>query len=483
MATAEPKPSAAPERVIVLPSAESAPPKKRRIPQWAIWIALVVLAVAAWQVWRSYAQQRVTLATAQVERGAVQASINATGTLNPVVSVQVGSQVSGNIKALYADFNTKVEQGQLVALIDPQIFQAQVDQARGAATSAHSAAVAAEAQVEKARADLAGAAANKSNLEAVLAKDRANALNAGIQWDRAKTLFREGVMSQQDHDTAKAAFDASQAQITADESQIEAAGRNIQAAQAQVNVARTQLLAAKAQASQADAALRQANISLEHTRILAPVSGTVIARYMDVGQTVAASFQAPTIFNIAQDLTKMQVDTNVDESDIGGIRIGQTANFTVDAYPGTRFSGQVTDVRKAPINTQNVITYDVVVAVSNPDIKLFPGMTANVTVLTSRVEDAIRVPNAALRFRPSSDLLKKSGISGTPAGPHVYLLSGNKIKPVAVKLGISDGKFTAATSSPELKAGDQLVIRATSNPAASSNSSGPGTQMPRGPRM
>jgi len=205
-----------------------------------------------------------------------------------------------------------------------------------------------------------------------MAKDRANALNAQIQWQRSEELFRAGIASQQDHDTAKANYDASRAQVAADEAQIDAARRNVESAQAQVRVAASQLASAQAQERQARAALQQAQINLDHTRILAPVDGTIIARRMDVGQTVASTLNPPTIFEIAQDLTKMQVDTNVDESDIGNVRVGQQATFTVDAYPGTVFRGTVTDVRKAPISTQNVVTYDVVIGVSNPDLKLFP---------------------------------------------------------------------------------------------------------------
>lgn len=421
---------------------------------------LVVVAIAGWY-WHSYSQNKIIYETVRLQRGAIQASINATGTLNPVVNVQVGSQVSGNIKALYADFNTKVKQGQLVALIDPRLFQAQVDQARGAAGSAEASVVTARAQVEKARADLAGATASRDNLRSVLAKDQANAVNAGVQWKRSDSLYKDGVVSEQDHDSARANYDALQAQLTADQSQIAAAQQNIQSAQAQVNVAITQLRAAQAQLRQARGTLAQAQINLEHTRIIAPVSGTVIARHFDVGQTVAASFQAPDIFDIAQDLTQMQVDTNVDESDVGAVAVGQPATFTVDAYPGTSFHGKVIDIRKAPIVTQNVVTYDVVIQVSNPDLKLFPGMTANVLVLTESQADALKVANAALRFHPSADVVKKNALAPARAGAaQLYVLSGNKLKSVPVKLGVSDGKFTSV-SAANLKDGDLVVVRAT----------------------
>jgi HlyD family secretion protein len=492
MATTAPQqvPVVDPARVVPIPVPPTPPPRRLKrfrlpfhVPRWGWAILAAVLLLAGWEAWRSYSQSRITFETVPLERGAIQATITATGTLNPVVNVQVGSQVSGNIKALYADFNTKVKEGQLVALIDPQLFQAQVDQATGASQSAAAAVVMAQAQLEKARSDLAGATANRDNLKAVLAKDQANALNAKIQWQRSDVLYKQGVVSQQDHDTAKAAYDASQAQITADQSQINAAEHTMQSAQEQVKVANTQLSAARAQANQAKAALRQAQINLNHTRIVAPVSGTVIARHFDVGQTVAASFQAPDIFDIAQDLTQMQVDTNVDESDVGSILAGQKASFTVDAYPGTVFHGNVSDVRKAPIVAQNVVTYDVVITVSNPDLKLFPGMTANVNIVTSRVDDALKAPNSALRFRPSADVLKKYGLTAAQPGTQLYVLSKGKVKAIPAKFGISDGRFTAVTSATGFNAGDRVVVRASTGAQSGTSSPSGSAPMRRMPGM
>src|SRR5512140_2460605 len=399
------------------PVAVPIPIRPSRRPNWVKWalIAGLVVAVAlVVELWRTHAQNAIRYDTVAAERGIVQASVTATGTVNAVVDVQVGSQVSGNIKALYADFNTKVTKGQLVAQIDPQGFQTQVDQAQAALGSDHSAVLTGGAQVVKAKADLAGTIASQKGVEAVLAKDRANALNAKTQWQRMDTLFSQGIASQQDHDSAKAALDAAEAQVAADQSQIEASKQTIQAAEAQVTVAQAQLGSAQAQERQAGAVLEQAKINLGHTQITAPVDGTVIARRMDVGQTVAASFAAPTIFEIAQDLTKMQLDTNVDESDIGNIRAGQAATFTVDAYPNRTFRGQVTNVRKAPISAQNVVTYDVVIAVSNPDLKLFPGMTANARILTTKLDDVLKLPNAVLRVHPSAAVLTRVGLPSTP---------------------------------------------------------------------
>ncbi|HMD06735.1 MAG TPA: efflux RND transporter periplasmic adaptor subunit [Candidatus Acidoferrum sp.] len=426
-------------------------------------------------------QNAIRYDTVAIERGSIQAKVTATGTLNAVVDVLVSSQVSGNIKALYADWNSKVKKGQLVALIDPEIFQSQVDQASATLRSADAATITAQAQLEKAKADLSAANASEKNAEAIAAKDLANETNAKAQWGRADELFREQVTDQQDTDTAKANYDASVAQVTADKAQIDAAQQNIKSAQASVQVAQSQLATAVAQERQAQAVLQQAQINLDHTRIMAPVDGTVVARRMDVGQTVASTLNPPTIFEIAQDLTKMQVDTNVDESDVGNIVTGQKAVFEVDSYPDTTFNGIVADIRKAPIVTQNVVTYDVVITVDNSGLKLFPGMTANVTILTAKLNDVLKVPNSVLRFRPSAAVLNKAGLPPVQSEKQqVYVLAGGKLSAVPVKVGLSDGKYTAI-SSGQLQSGAQLVVRAAVGSTSSSNP--PAGSMPSGPRM
>lgn len=401
--------------------------------------------------------------TATIEQGNIQAFITATGTLNPVVNVQVGSQVSGNIKALYADFNTKVRKGQVIAQIDPQIFQAQVDAAQAAVNQQVAAITSADALVAKADAEVASAEATRNASVASSEKDRANMLNAQRQWNRVRELFAQGVVSEQDRDASKAEFDSSVAQFVSSQSQVDSGDRLIDSAKAQGAAARAQRLTALGQWHQAEATLAQAKINLDHTHIVAPVSGTVIARHFDVGQTVAASFQAPDIFDIGEDLSKMQVDTNVDESDVGSITKGQKARFTVDAFPGREFIGTVADIRKAPINAQNVITYDVVITADNDDLKLFPGMTAKVTVFTDRIENALRVPNAALRYRPSPDTLQRNPKSARiPADvQRVYVLSGTKVTATPVIVGITDGKVTGI-SSPDLRLGQTVILRAGS---------------------
>ncbi len=458
-------------------------PEKSSRPKWLKWAlaaGFVVLSAGGAFLWRAHAQNTIRYETVPVERGSIQAKVTATGTLNAVVDVLVSSQVSGNIKALYADWNSKVKKDQLVALIDPQIFQSQVDQASATLRSAHAAAITAQAQLEKSKADLSATNASEKNAEAIAAKDLANEINAKAQWERADELFREQVTDQQDTDTAKATYDASVAQVTADQAQIDATKQNIKSAQASVEVAQSQLATAVAQERQAQAVLQQAQINLDHTRIMSPVDGTVVARRMDVGQTVASTLNPPTIFEIVQDLTKMQVDTNVDESDVGNILVGQKAAFSVDSYPDTTFNGVVADIRKAPIVTQNVVTYDVVITVDNSGLKLFPGMTANVTILTAKLDDVLKVPNSVLRFRPSAGVAKKAGLAPVQADKQqVYVIANGKFSIIPVKVGLSDGKYTAVSSS-QLQPGAQLVVRAT---LGSSSSTPPAGSMPSGPRM
>ncbi|MGB9123631.1 MAG: efflux RND transporter periplasmic adaptor subunit, partial [Candidatus Angelobacter sp.] len=280
---------------------------------------------------------------------------------------------------------------------------------------------------------------------------------------------------------AKANYDASQAQVTADQAQIDAAKQNIESAHASVEVVESQLATAQAQERGVEAALRQAQINLDHTRIMAPVDGTVVARRMDIGQTVAATLNPPIIFEIAQDLTKMQVDTNVDESDVGNVAKGQKATFLVDSYPDITFEGVVADIRKAPIVTQNVVTYDVVITVDNSDLKLFPGMTASVTILGAKLDNTLKVPNSVLRFRPSAAVLKKTGLPPVQADKlQVYVLAAGTLKAVPVKFGLSDGKSTAVISD-QLQTGTRVVVRATMTSSASSGSST--TSVPTAPRM
>jgi HlyD family secretion protein len=327
----------------------------------AIGIILIIL-VGGFSIYRltgkNGSNQKFRLM--KVERGEVDLIVTATGVINPVISVLVGSQISGTIKALYADYNSQVKEGQVIAQIDPALFQAQVDQAK---------------------ANVLNTQANIANAQANLVKAEVAVVDAKRNLDRNKPLLERQVIAQATLDTAQVNYDT---------------------AVAQIQVAKSQVESSKAQVEQAKAALQLAETNLRYATIRSPVNGTVISRNVDVGQTVAASLQAPTLFTIAKDLTRMQVDTNVSEADVGPITVGQDATFTVDAYPERIFRGKVSEIRNAPITVQNVVTYDVVILVDNKDLKLKPGMTANVSVMIAHREGVLKIPNAALRFRPES---------------------------------------------------------------------------------
>jgi HlyD family secretion protein len=441
------------------------------------WLpVLLLIGIGSVLSWSHFRSAKVSeYLTARVVVGDVSSSVAATGTCNAVVTVQVGSQVSGNIKALYADFNTKVTKGQLVALIDPESFQARVKQSKANLDNARAGVINATAVVVRAEADVAGAVAGRENVKAQLVRAQAELRDSEVKLKRRQSLFQQGILSKEDTDTAQTTHDANAATVKAVEAQVRSADQNIKAAEAQYQVALAQTESTAAQVRQAEAALAQAELDLRHTEIRAPVDGTVIARRMDIGQTVAASFQAPTIFDIAQDLMKMQVDTNVDESDISQVQIGQHASFTVDAYPGVTFAAVVNQLRKAAINVQNVVSYDVVLFVDNSELRLLPGMTANVRILTNTIKDTLKVPNAALRFRPAGEGTTSRRGRDTQT---VYVLApGGTTRPVQVTTSLSDGSFSALTSG-ELHEGDLVITGSTkSTPAAAVRPRG----SPRGP--
>jgi HlyD family secretion protein len=342
--------------------------------------------------------------TEKITRGDITTTVSATGTVNPVTSVNVGTQVSGRISALYADFNSPVKKGELIATIDPALFQAQVAQSR----------------------------ANLGNAKANLEKAQATEIDAKRTYERYKNLFGRNLVAKSQMDTSETAY------LTAHAS----------------------TLAAQTQVDQAAAALQTAETNLVYTRIVSPVDGVVISRNVDVGQTVAASFQTPTLFVIAADLTKMQIDTTVDEADISAVKAGDESEFTVDAYPEETFKGVVQQVRNAATVVQNVVTYDVVVKVDNRDMKLKPGMTADVSIITSVVKDVLRIPNAALRFVPSQ--------AGRPVpaerGPAVWVERNGQLTRVPVQIGLSDGSYTELVSG-DLKEGDEVIVESQTKPA------------------
>jgi HlyD family secretion protein len=397
--------------------------------------------------------------TAKVERGDVDDVVEATGTINPIVTVLVGSQVSGTIAKLYADFNSRVRQGDVIALIDPALF-------KGALLEAKS-------DLENAKANLVAARANLEKLKAALVQTKAD-------YARAEGLLQSHVLSQQQLDLAKSNYDAANAAV-------DAAAANVTQAEAQVQ--------------QKDAAVSVAQTNLDYTVIRSPIDGTVVARNVDLGQTVAASFSAPTVFTIAKDLKTMWVYTKTDESDVGNIQIGKPVTFKVDAFPKETFQGVVKQVRMNATTVQSVVTYDTIIEFANPDLKLFPGMTAYVTIPVATVRNVLKLPNTALRYKPpmaaeeilaiykqygidGSERAQASADSASAAAPQtgappssgtqnqprtpkadtavVWKLGpDNTPEPVKVSLGITDHAYTQLSGilKGELKEGDELIIR------------------------
>ncbi|HEX7787710.1 MAG TPA: efflux RND transporter periplasmic adaptor subunit [Methylomirabilota bacterium] len=472
-----PEPTRAAEPAGIPPEAITPGRRRRRPTVWllAVVALLVASGIAGYLYVRPLARPSPYQA-ARVVRGPLVASISATGTLNAVITVQVGSQVSGQIKELSADFNSQVVKGQVIARIDPDIFQAQVNQARAQVQAARATVLNQRAVVAKTRADLESSRAALASAHAQTAKALVAVVDGQRNLARQQELRQRALIAQADVDAAQVAHDSAVAQHQASLAQERAQASAVESAAAQLEVAEAQLVNARAQVGQSEAALGQAQVNLDHTTIRAPVNGVVVSRNVDVGQTVAASLQAPTLFQIAQDLTKMQVDTNVDEADVGRVRVGQAVTFTVDSFPGQTFSGDVVQVRKAPQVVQNVVTYDVVVSAPNPELTLLPGMTANVRIVTDRKESVLRLPNAALRFRPAG-----AGAEVVPAplpsagsrsevvrgltGQVWVLEPGGRLRAVPLRLGISDGVVTEVLEG-ELHDQEEVVVGVAAASAA-----------------
>ena len=448
---------------------------------WLVAVGTIVVALV-FVAFQFRGQDKPQYFTSKAERGDIREVVEATGTINAVITVQVGSQVSGTISHLFVDFNTRVKKGQLVAQIDPPLFEGAVLQAKG---------------------DLANAKANVASARANLEKAKAGEIQTKADYERMVGLTKESVMSQQQLDLAKANYDSAVAAVSAADAQV------------------TQALA---QVQQKEAALTVAQTNLDYTTIHAPIDGTVIARNVDVGQTVAASLQAPTLFTIAQDLTKMQVYASTDESDVGMIKNGQVVTFKVDAFPRDTFTGRVSQIRMNATTVQNVVTYNTVIDFDNPDLKLFPGMTAYITIPVASASNVLSVPNGALRYKPDLKadeiraLLQKYGLDekangqvagdtpGSGAAGKQYrartpgeagggsdgeqgqtprldiamlwkLHPDGTLEPVRIRTGITDHTVTevAGTLKGELKEGDELITGSMT----ASKTSGPGMGAPR----
>jgi len=388
-------------------------------------LALVVLVIVGVAYFLSGRSSTANYVTSTAATGDIVQAVTATGTVNPVVTVQVGSYVSGPIVQMLCDFNTEVKKGQLCAKIDPRTYQNTLDQAQ----------------------------ANLANANAQLQKDKATLEYARVTYERNQKLSAENVISGDVLDSAKSTYHAAEAQVAVD----------------------------KAAIMQQQAAVNAAQVNLGYTNIISPVDGTVVSRNVDLGQTVAASFQTPTLFLIAQDLTKMQVDTNVSESDVGPVHVGQKAGFTVDAFPDRTFWGSVAQVRQSPITVQNVVTYDVVIAVSNPELLLKPGMTANARIVIAERENALKVPIQALRFSPEGSAQHQHAQGSKPQSnrnTHLWISEGGNLRKVDVVRGLDDGNAVEIVSG-DLHPGDQVVIDQTLTVSANGAGSTTGPRLPR----
>lgn len=425
-------------------------------------LALLLAAAALAWWWQRDAVQAPQYRTAAIARGTLQATVAASGAVNPVALVTVGTQVSGQIRDVLVDFNSEVTAGQLLAQIDPETFeyrvrsaQADGDAVRAAVLTAQANQQAAAAQVSRAQVDLAEAQ-----------RDLA----------RKQSLVEKGFIAQSEADKARALVNTSQ--------------EAIKSAQAQVGVAQANVQLAQANVAQREAALAQARIDLKRTRITSPVNGIVVKRTIERGQTVAASLQAPELFVIAQNLRDMQVDAAIDESDVGRLRAGQKASFTVDAFPGQTFEGEIKQVRKAATNVANVVTYVAVVGFANVEGKLLPGMTANVRIVTDQRDQVLMLPNAALRVRlPGAAANAVGSERGAAPGSRIYLLdAAGKPQPLHVRVGITDGSYSEIIETPNtpdagrLQQGAEVVVglrAATASQAAGgSRAAGSGPRPP-----
>ncbi|WP_164783923.1 MULTISPECIES: efflux RND transporter periplasmic adaptor subunit [unclassified Mesorhizobium] len=412
--------------------------------------------------------------TEAVKRGDIITTVQAAGTINALVVVDVGSQLSGRVKELYVDFNSKVEAGQVIARVEPEIYEARVAQAQAELEMAQTQVSVQRAQVERVRAELETAKARHDSAMAQTTRAQVALDGAAQELERKRPLAERKVIAAGEWERDHTAYKSAEAQAVGARAEEQSQEAAVRAAQAALGMAEAQLANTLAQVKQKEAVLRQAQIDLDRTYIRAPVTGTVINRTVSGGQTLAAGLQTPVLFTIAQDLTRMQVEASVVEADISRFAVGQPVTFTVDAYPERIFEGTVRQIRKAPQVVQNVVTYVAVIAADNPDELLLPGMTANLQVIVAARKNALTVPNAALRFRPensdeaSRDAAASAGTetdSDTAPGRVFVPERSGEPKPVAVDLGTTDGRATEVLAG-ELYEG-QEVITGLAAPAGS----------------
>ena len=453
------------DQPLVRPGAQPPPVRKVRKTQHKPLLyaaGLIIVAVVAGLVWRATSKSAAPAwNSAEVRQADVMKSISATGKVEALTTVNVGSQVSGTVAEMYVDFNSPVKKGQIIARLDASQLQAQLTQASANQLGATAAIQTGENAVMSSDAAAQAAEFNVERTKSVLADAQRNL-------DLTQKLIDEGVTARRELDTAKAAVAQAAAQHQQSIAQWNQAKSQAQSARSQVNQA-------KAQAQQAAAAVQLASVNLEHTIIRAPIDGVVVSRNVDVGQTVAASLQAPTLFLIANDLSRMQVLADIDEADIGQLGPDSRVTFTVDAYPTDTFHGRIAQIRLAPQSVQNVVTYTAVIQVDNPELKLKPGMTANVTAIVAEKADVLTVPNAALRFRPAGAEApqRRSG------GSTIWKINGEQLTPVPVKLGITDGVVSEVMSG-DVQAGDKIAVPPAATGARSTATATRNPMMPMG---
>jgi HlyD family secretion protein len=429
-----------------------------------IAVACLVVILGLWGYFRSRSDGP-KFTTVVVKRGNITSVVQATGTINPLTTVPVGSYVSGTVEYIFADFNTRVKNGQVLAQLDPAIYEAQVIQARGNLQNA-------EANLSTLEANVQVAAANLAKAQATVKYQLATAR-------RSQDLYSSGVVSADSNEQIQSTLGQSQAEVKSSEAALEQA--------------KAQLAQAKTQITSARGALDAAETNLKYTTIISPIDGTVVARNIDVGQSVAATLQAPNVFSVAQDLTRMQVYAATDESDTGNIRNGIPVTFQVDAFPNDVFHGRVSNIRLNPTTVQNVVTYNTIIDFNNPDEKLLPGETAYVTIPTGHAENTIEIPNPALTFKPAMQpialqrLYKRYNISRAASTTHVggwqtvwKLGPNNQMIPVAVQCGITDYNNTQLLQG-DIKVGD-VLISSEQNASGASGTRAPFFGGPRGPR-
>jgi len=387
---------------------------KRKVIKIGLPLFLLVVTLGVYGViHRRQANSEYKYFTSATTRGVLKKIVNATGVVQTVLTVPVGSQVSGQVQEIYADYNSVVKRGQLLAKLDPRNLETQVANSRASVAAAQARVRSAQAEVTNQNANLVS---SRANLEAAkVTRD-----NAEIQFQRATDLSQRGIASKNDYDTAKANADSAVARYNQ-------AAAAIDQVQAQIQSTKAQLDQAEAGLQQANTDLERAQINLEYANIFSPVDGVVISRSVDVGQTVAASLQTPTLFMIATDLTQMQVNASVDEADIGSVTDNAVVTFTVDAFPSDTFKGRIAEIRLSPQTVQNVVTYSVILSIDNHDLKLKPGMTANISIVVDRRDNVQKVPNAALRYTPPNMPAPENDVEASVvAGPPANSPSGTR---------------------------------------------------------